>query len=230
MTTYEAAFRMVPAQESAVLLLASPEPRATRCHSFLIRQVKFWEWYKTWHQLNLPSSQSPRCLSTHEFISELNTRPPVQSMGPCDAGVGVTTLRSTSAPVPWVPWRERIRSILHARSVRPVHGLWARSLLRLRRTHQPVLVPLQLPANLCYKSAYRRSACSAFFLQNRAVTVLLDKKDPTPFSKLCSLPSLLCSSKGELRQTKPHSTSTLSLWSPSGVLRHPFILLKVTSS
>lgn len=59
--------------------------------------------------------------------------------------------------------------------------------------------PLKLPANLCYESAYKKSACSAFVLQNIAVTMSLDKKDPTPFSTLCYLPSLLWASMGELR-------------------------------
>lgn len=166
-------------QQRVVLLLVSPENTLTNCHSFPVSEVlgMIQNWTPT-KLIHIP--ESPMCVYPH--IWELSTMPPVQHIGLCNPGAGVTRLRDTSASAPWVPQGEIIRSIVHTRPVRSVCGLWAHSLLRLPCVQQPVWLLLQPPANLCSESAHTRSACSALVLQNIAVTMLLDNKDPTPFS------------------------------------------------
>lgn len=117
------------------------------------------------------------------------------SINLCNAQAGVTTLRSTSASVPWVLWGER--SILHAGSVRLVCGVWAQSLLSDALSSQLCSLCSHQP-NL---GECMHKCLQCFGLQTTAVIMFLEKRIQPHSLNHAFPPSFLPASRELLRVT-----------------------------
>lgn len=177
-------------------------------------------WYKTWHQWDLTSSQCPVCLYPQIYCraghqgSSINHES-VQCTGWSDHTEEHFSFCSTST------LRREIRPILHAGSVRLVCGVWAQSLLRVM--HSPAS-SAPSAASSQTRRVHAGEVPAVLWFAEHSCDCVPGEEDPAPFSKPCSIPIFpVCI----IAQSNPCTTwgkCQHSPWSPSGVLRHLFIL------